>query len=125
MVLLIKGSRLATDEDATTDFSGEDLTHGVVQLLTSVLVNIQVVNHFQSVAPELTVEDPICDLDGSQDCHDVEGFPEGIFQVVQVVFLVITSKVLGNICVSDNLESFPSSSASFVFLLSLEIKHQV
>ena len=88
---------------------------GILQLLTSVLVDVQIVDYFHSVAPELSVENPICDLDGGQDGHDVEGFPEGIFQVIQVVFLVVSDEISSNICISDNLEPFPPST-SFVFL---------
>ena len=106
-------------EDATTDLRGKDLAHGVMQHLTSVLVDIQIVNNFHSIAPELSVENPVCDLDGDQDSHDVEGFPEGIFQVVKVVFLVITSKICSYLCIFDNFEPFPpNTSTSFVFLLS-------
>ena len=113
-------------DDATTDLSGEDLTHRVLELLTPVLVDIQIVDYFQSVAPKLSVENPVCDLDGGQDGHDVEGFPEGVFQVVQVVLLVISDKIYGDIGIFDNLESFSSSpSSSSFFLFSAPISTSI
>ena len=104
-------------DDPTTDLSGENLAHGVMQPLTSALVDIQIMEYFHPVAPKLTIENPICNLDGSQDGHCVERFPECIFQVIQVEFLVIANKICSNLCIFDNLESF-TPSFSFVFLFS-------
>ena len=104
-------------DDPTTDLSGENLAHGVMQPLTSALVDIQIMEYFHPVAPKLTIENPICNLDGSQDGHCIERFPECIFQVIQVEFLVIANKICSNLCIFDYLESLTPSS-SFVFLFS-------
>ena len=62
-VLLVDVAVLASLDDATAHFCGEDLTHGVVELEASVLVHVEVSDHLPAVAPELRVEDPVCDLD--------------------------------------------------------------
>ena len=44
--LFILRSTEASVDDTTTDLSGEDLAHGVLYSLTSVLVDVQIVDYF-------------------------------------------------------------------------------
>ena len=100
---------------AAADLCGEDLTHGIMQRHTSVLVGIEVVDHVQAVTPELAVEDPVSDLDAGQDAHDVERLPEGVLQLVFCKFLATLHKMFPNLGTFPHLEPLALISLPLVF----------
>ena len=67
-----------------------------MELETSVLVGVEVLDYLPAVAPELRVEDPVCDLDTGQDGDDVEGLPGGVLILVHCKLPAIFSKLFPN-----------------------------
>ena len=58
------------------------------------MIVVEVHDHLEAVIPELIVKQPVGGLDGGDDSHQVEGFPEGKAELVAVVFVTVTVPVL-------------------------------
>ena len=61
---------------------------------TTLSIVADVVNNLQAVGKELVVQNPVSDLHGEEDSHNVHGFPDGKLPVVVVVFTSELNKIL-------------------------------
>ena len=90
------------------------------------MIVVEVHDHLEAVVPELVVEQPVGGLDGGDDSHQVEGFPEGKAELVAVVLVTIVDELVGNFLSLAKLPSLglvvlllSSSSPTPILLLFL------
>ena len=93
------------------------------------LVIVEVVDHLETVKPELVVEEPVGDLDGGEHSHEVEGLPEGEAELVGVVLVPIEDELVGDVLRLAELPSLrlvvlllaPSTASALLLLLSASL----
>ena len=93
------------------------------------LVIVEVVDHLETVKPELVVEEPVGDLDGGEHSHEVEGLPEGEAELVGVVLVPIEDELVGDVLRLAQLPSLrlivlllaPSTASALLLLLSASL----